>query len=266
MPNPVSQSKAIEAALAQARISPESISYVEAHGTGTALGDPIEIQGLMDVYTKHTDKKQFCAIGSVKSNIGHGEAAAGIGQLTKTVLQMKHRVLVPSLLHGPLNPNIDFEHSPFYVQEKETPWEPLEREEQAWPRRAGISSFGAGGVNVHVIIEEYGEGSKSRVQGWRRTTLYPLTENREPRTKNQESVDGRTMQGTVSSVVIPLSAHVPSQLLELAKNLHGYLKSNIQNPVSSATSGSACSGSIQHLAFTLQTKRALFRHRLERLW
>ncbi len=236
VPNPVSQSKAIGAALAQARISPESISYVEAHGTGTALGDPIEIQGLMDVYTQHTDKKQFCAIGSVKSNIGHGEAAAGIGQLTKTVLQMQHQTLVPSLLHGPLNPNIDFKNSSFYVQEKKTTWEQPRLEGKAWPRRAGISSFGAGGVNVHVIIEEYLDESKSQ---------------KGERSKG-EPVDGRTMDGAVSSVVIPLSAHVRSQLLELARNLHGYLKSNIQRPVSS----------IQHLAFTLQTKRALFRHRL----
>ena len=145
VPNPIAQTKAIEASLIKSNINPETISFVEAHGTGTALGDPIEITGLMDAYSKYTKKKQYCAIGSVKSNIGHGEAAAGIAQLTKTVLQLQNKIIVPSLLHGNINPNIDFKNSAFYVQENIGEWAQPKINDNLVPRRAGISSFGAGG-------------------------------------------------------------------------------------------------------------------------
>ncbi len=136
------------------------ISYVEAHGTGTSLGDPIEITGLSDAYAAYTKDTQFCAIGSVKSNIGHSEAAAGIAQLSKVLLQMKYKMLAPSLLSSSrLNPNIDFENSPFHVQQKLEKWKKptinRENEIKVCPRCAGVSSFGAGGVNAHAIIEEY---------------------------------------------------------------------------------------------------------------
>lgn len=151
VPNPNAQGELILEALNKANVDPQTLSYIEAHGTGTSLGDPIEITGLMKAFSKYTDKKQFCSIGSVKSNIGHLEAAAGIAAVTKSLLQLKHKQLVPSLHNEPLNSNIDFEESPFYVQRKLEDWSSLKGE----PRRLGISSFGAGGSNAHLIIEEY---------------------------------------------------------------------------------------------------------------
>lgn len=151
VPNPSAHAKLIEQCLAKANIDPRSISYVEAHGTGTALGDPIEIKGLQEAFEKYTQEKQFCSIGSVKSNIGHLESAAGISQLTKVLLQFKHKKLVPSLHTDKLNSLIDFKQTPFYVQRETVDWKTIDNQ----PRRAGISSFGAGGTNVHLIVEEY---------------------------------------------------------------------------------------------------------------
>jgi acyl transferase domain-containing protein/acyl carrier protein/SAM-dependent methyltransferase len=159
VPNPRAQANLIRVALQAAHINPRTITYVEAHGTGTSLGDPIEIDGLTKAYREYTPDKQYCAIGSVKSNIGHLESAAGIAGLTKVILQMRHKQLVPSLHAEKINPNIDFENSPFYIQRELAPWEqPLIREngeEKKYPRRAAVSSFGAGGANAHVIIEEW---------------------------------------------------------------------------------------------------------------
>lgn len=159
VPNPNSQSKVIELALSNAGVDPRSISYVEAHGTGTSLGDPIEIQGLTNAYKKYTTNQQYCAIGSAKSNIGHLESAAGIAGITKTVLQLKYKRLVPSLHSDEINPNIQFEHTPFYVQRELQEWKPSvvmrDQEKVILPRRAAISSFGAGGANAHIILEEY---------------------------------------------------------------------------------------------------------------
>ncbi|HIE00798.1 MAG TPA: alpha/beta fold hydrolase [Thiotrichaceae bacterium] len=159
VPNPNAQASLISSALKKAKINPRSMSYVEAHGTGTSLGDPIEIRGLTKAYQEETVDTQYCAIGSVKSNIGHLESAAGIAALTKVLLQMKYKQLVPSLHSEHLNPNINFETSPFYVQHGLTEWkQPLIKEngeEIRYPRRAGISAFGAGGANAHLIVEEY---------------------------------------------------------------------------------------------------------------
>ena len=116
VPNPKAQSEVIGKAFKKAGINPRTISYIEAHGTGTSLGDPIEISGLTRAFAEYTQDRQFCAIGSVKSNIGHCESAAGISGVTKVLLQMKNRKLVPSLHSGVLNPNIDFSKTPFTVQ------------------------------------------------------------------------------------------------------------------------------------------------------
>lgn len=148
VPNPSAQQEVIEAALRQARVSPRDISYVEAHGTGTLLGDPIEIDGLTKAFHAGTTERGFCAIGSVKSNIGHCESAAGIAGLTKVLLQMKHRQLVPSLHSETRNPHINFECTPFLVQQQLAEW-------TRSPRIAGLSSFGAGGSNAHVVVEEW---------------------------------------------------------------------------------------------------------------
>ncbi|MCY7972673.1 SDR family NAD(P)-dependent oxidoreductase [Bacillus spizizenii] len=159
VPSPVAQADVIEACLEKTGIDPRTISYVEAHGTGTSLGDPIEIQGLVKAFSKNTQDKQFCSIGSVKSNIGHAESAAGISGLTKTVLQLHHKTLVPSLHSEELNPYLQLDQTPFFVQHETKKWEQPSLTENGmditYPRRAGLSSFGASGSNAHLILEEY---------------------------------------------------------------------------------------------------------------
>ncbi|MET9702721.1 SDR family NAD(P)-dependent oxidoreductase [Streptomyces griseus] len=149
VPSPAAQAELIGEALTRAGISAREVGYVEAHGTGTELGDPIEVKGLSLAFEKFTGDRQFCAIGSVKSVIGHLEAAAGIAGVTKAVLQLRHRTLVPSLHAEEPNPGIRFEETPFRLQRALAPWE------SARPRVTAVSSFGAGGSNAHVIIEEY---------------------------------------------------------------------------------------------------------------
>ncbi|GJL62118.1 MAG: hypothetical protein NPIRA04_07720 [Nitrospirales bacterium] len=143
------QAEVIARAQALAGIHPETISYIETHGTGTPLGDPIEIAGLTKAFRVKTGGTQFCGIGSVKSNIGHLDSAAGVAGLIKTVLALKHRQLPPSLHYQKSNPEIDFEKSPFYVVDALQEWT-----SQGIPRRAGVSSFGVGGTNAHVVLEE----------------------------------------------------------------------------------------------------------------
>jgi non-ribosomal peptide synthase protein (TIGR01720 family) len=143
------QAEAIAEAVMLAEVEPETISYIEAHGSGTALGDPIEIAALTKVFRASTEKKNFCAIGSVKTNIGHLDAAAGIAGLIKTALALKHQLIPPSLNFEQPNPQIDFANSPFYVNIKLTQWKT-----GSTPRRAGVSSLGMGGTNSHVILEE----------------------------------------------------------------------------------------------------------------
>lgn len=150
VPNPTAQGVVINDALKRSKIAPETISYIEAHGTGTSLGDPIEIRGLMNSIGQYTTQKQFCAIGSVKSNIGHAESAAGIAGITKILLQMQYHQLVPSIHSEVINSKINFEQTPFYVEHTLEDWK-----ETSYPRRAGISSFGAGGANAHILFEEF---------------------------------------------------------------------------------------------------------------
>jgi amino acid adenylation domain-containing protein len=148
-PGIAGQAAVIQEALAVAGVEPESISYVEAHGTGTKLGDPIEIAALTQAFRAKTERKGFCAIGSVKSNIGHLDEAAGISGLIKTVLMLKHGEIAPSLHFERPNPEIDFAESPFFVSDKLAAWPA-----GSTPRRAGVSSFGLGGTNAHLILEE----------------------------------------------------------------------------------------------------------------
>lgn len=143
------QAKVIAEALAISRIEPDMVSYVEAHGTGTVLGDPIEIAALTKSFRARTQKKNFCAIGSVKTNIGHLDTASGVAGLIKTVLALKHKQIPPSLHFQEPNPQIDFANSPFYVNDKLSEWK-----SNGHPRRAGVSSFGIGGTNAHIILEE----------------------------------------------------------------------------------------------------------------
>jgi len=144
------QAGVITEALANAGVEAETISYVETHGTGTPLGDPIEIQALTKAFRASTEKKNFCAVGSVKTNIGHLDAAAGVASLIKTVLALKHKMIPPSLHFQEPNPKIDFASSPFYVNSELREWE----QEAGRKRRAGVSAFGVGGTNAHVVLEE----------------------------------------------------------------------------------------------------------------
>ena len=202
VPNPQAQAALVRAALENSNVDARTISYLEAHGTGTALGDPIEIAGLTKAYSYFSSDRQFCSIGSIKSNIGHLEAAAGIAGLTKVILQMKHRQLIPSLHSESLNPRINILDSPFYVQQELQEWKrPIIREgmgETEYPLRAGISSFGAGGANAHVILEEY---------------------------ENQLTVDG--YRSSINDpVLIVLSAKNEDRLKEVVKKLYRYLTVN----------------------------------------
>ncbi|GER89941.1 hypothetical protein KDW_41030 [Dictyobacter vulcani] len=201
VPSPVAQADAIEQCLTKTGIHPRTISYVEAHGTGTSLGDPIEIQGLVKAFQHSTQEQQFCAIGSVKSNIGHAESAAGISGLTKVALQLYHRTLVPSLHAEQLNPHLNLSQSPFYVQGVTEAWpQPVLLEdgvEVRYPRRAGLSSLGATGSNAHLILEEYSSRARPAM------TAVPMP------------------------VIVPLSARTTERLQVAVKNLAAVLQEEL---------------------------------------
>ncbi|WP_019912656.1 beta-ketoacyl synthase N-terminal-like domain-containing protein [Paenibacillus sp. HW567] len=148
-PSPVGQAQVIHEALSVAGVAPCEISYIETHGTGTELGDAIEIKALKEVYQAEKSSAQFCAIGSVKPNIGHLDTAAGIIGLIKTALAMKNQVIPLCINHETPNPKLSLEESPFYVNTISRPW----KEVSAAPK-AGVSSFGIGGTNAHLILEE----------------------------------------------------------------------------------------------------------------
>jgi len=168
VPNPDAQRDTILKAFAVAQVSPQSISLVECHGTGTSLGDPIEVAALADAFGD--EDLPSCPISSVKSNIGHLEAAAGIAQITKVILQLTSKQYFPNVMHHEnLNPNIDFERTPFRVQKTLSPWPVTESQPV---RRAGISSFGAGGTNVHLILEQAPVVSQAAVPGIREGHKY----------------------------------------------------------------------------------------------
>ncbi|UCF85219.1 MAG: SDR family NAD(P)-dependent oxidoreductase, partial [Desulfobacteraceae bacterium] len=156
------QANVITRSLLMAEVHPETISYIETHGTGTNLGDPIEITALTECFRANTEKKGFCALGSVKTNLGHLDTAAGVTGLIKTVLALKHKKLPPSLHFEKPNPKIDFDNSPFYVNATLREWQV-----DGIPRRAGVSSFGIGGTNAHVVLEEAPpRGSSGKSRNW----------------------------------------------------------------------------------------------------
>ncbi len=183
------QSAAIAAALAVADVPASTVSYVETHGTGTPLGDPIEITALTKAFRTTTDKTNFCGIGSVKTNIGHLDTAAGVASFIKVVQALKHGQLPPSLNFERPNPMIDFANSPFYVNDRLTDWRPGDQ-----PRRAGVSSLGVGGTNAHIVLEEA-----------------PLLET------SGQSRDWK---------VLTLSAKTPTALDKAAQNLADYLENH----------------------------------------
>jgi acyl transferase domain-containing protein/acyl carrier protein len=221
VPNPQAQASAIVQALANANTTPQQISYIEAHGTGTKLGDPIEIAALSKAFSGLPHGA--CALGSVKSNIGHCEAAAGIAGLTKVLLQMRHRQIVPSLHSARLNPHIDFANSPFVVNQSLRAWEPPMSDGRPLPRMAGLSSFGAGGSNAHVVIEEY----------------IPSAQRAQPATPAQ--------------VIVPLSARTTEQLKQRVRDLLDYVVSPDRKPAELELAA---------LAYTLQVGREAMDERL----
>jgi amino acid adenylation domain-containing protein len=215
------QADVISTAYQLAAVEPETIGYVETHGTGTELGDPVEIEGLKSAFD--TDKIHFCRIGSVKTNIGHLEAAAGAAGFIKTVLVLKHKLIPPSLFFEQPNPKIDFENSPFVVNTKLTPWEPGPN-----PRRAGVSSFGIGGTNAHVILEEAPLVSKA-VNQWVAESVRKDKAEREYQ-------------------LILLSAKTETALERMTRNLAQHIKENPHINLADA-------------AYTLQVGRRLHKHR-----
>ncbi|WP_018765031.1 SDR family NAD(P)-dependent oxidoreductase [Bacillus sp. 105MF] len=149
-PNVQSQAQVIKDALTKANVSPETISYIEAHGTGTNLGDPIEVEGIHRAFKEKTSKKQFCAIGSIKSNIGHLDHTSGIVGLIKTLMMLKYKMIPPTLHFEKPNKKINFINSPVYVNDELLKWE----KESNPSRRCGVSSFGISGTNCHLVLEE----------------------------------------------------------------------------------------------------------------
>jgi amino acid adenylation domain-containing protein len=190
------QAAAIEMAHANAGVDARSISYVECHGTATPLGDPIEVAALTKAFQGGTSDRQFCAVGSVKSNIGHLDAAAGVVGLIKTALSLKHGQIPATVHFTAPNPQIDFAPTPFYVNSKLTEWPRGDG-----PRRAGVSAFGVGGTNVHVVLEE------------------------------APSSDAREAPPRVSELLI-LSARSESALAAARSNLAAHLRANPQEPLS----------------------------------
>ncbi|MFD2603954.1 polyketide synthase [Euzebyella marina] len=175
-PSVEGQARAIKSALKDANLKPEEISYIEAHGTATPLGDPIEFEGLQTAF-RSTSEKGYCAIGSIKSNMGHLTAAAGVAGVIKTVLALKNQKIPPSLGFEKSNPAINFESSPFFLNNQLMEWN------SNGVRRAGVSSFGVGGTNVHTILEEYiedkvtatDEGRPFQILTWSAKSEYSQT-------------------------------------------------------------------------------------------
>lgn len=188
-PNAVAQADVIERAWKDADIDPETISYIEAHGTGTELGDPIEIDGIQRAFKKYTNKKQFCAIGTVKTNIGHLNDVSGVAGMIKAILSMKHKEIPPSINFNKPNRKIDFSRSPVYLNDIKKEWK-----SKGNPRRCSVSSFGISGTNCHVVLEEY----------------LPLKQDT---CWNEKIVDG----GSSEMQILALSAKSKSSLKELVK-------------------------------------------------
>ncbi|HEY0375497.1 MAG TPA: SDR family oxidoreductase [Pyrinomonadaceae bacterium] len=172
-PSVEGQAEVIAEAMAMAGVEPETINYVEAHGTATPLGDPIEIAALTKAFRTGTEKKIFCALGSLKTNVGHLDAAAGVAGIIKAALALKHKSLPPSLHYRRPNPKIEFEDSPFYVNTSLARWV-----KGSAPRRAGVSSFGIGGTNAHVILEEAPpQRASGPSRSWQLLTISAKTAN-----------------------------------------------------------------------------------------
>ncbi|WP_024832491.1 aminotransferase class III-fold pyridoxal phosphate-dependent enzyme [Ruminiclostridium josui] len=170
-PSVSAQEKVITQAFENSNVNPETISYVEAHGTGTKLGDPIEIEAITNAFKKYTSRAHFCGIGSIKTNYGHLDSAAGLLGLVKCVIGLKTHTLFPTINFSEPNKNINFINSAVYVVDKVQPWENFGKN----PRRCGISSFGLSGTNCHIILEEYVNNESKRMVSDTRCYLLPIS-------------------------------------------------------------------------------------------
>ncbi|NEQ83130.1 MAG: type I polyketide synthase [Moorea sp. SIO2I5] len=236
-PSSQSQTRLEETVYQKFGINPETISYVEAHGTATSLGDPIEVEALTETFAQWTNRKQFCAIGSVKTNIGHASTAAGVSGLIKTILCLKHQKLVPSLHFNQPNPHIDFANSPFYVNTEFQDWETQEGK----PRRAAVSSFGFSGTNAHIVIEEaLREGNRQQATG---NSEDYRKGNRQQATGNSEDYLERSVH------LLTLSAKTETVIVELVTTYQNYLKTNPEL-------------GLADICYTANTGRTHFNHRL----
>ncbi len=188
-PSESGQAEVITMAHQLAEVESDTIGYIEAHGTGTKLGDPIEIAALSRAFAPGTQRRQYCAIGSVKTNFGHTDTAAGVTGFMKAVLSLYHKKLLPNLHFQEANPAIGFDETPFYVSDKLQDWPSADT-----PRRAGVSSFGIGGTNAHMILEEA------------------------PAIASKNDVTGAQL--------LPLSARTPESLDHAVANLHTFLKTD----------------------------------------
>jgi acyl transferase domain-containing protein/NADP-dependent 3-hydroxy acid dehydrogenase YdfG/acyl carrier protein len=219
-------------AIALSGVDPETITYLEAHGTGTELGDPIEVAALTQAFRAATQKNQFCALGSVKTNVGHLNIASGIVGFLKTVLCLHHKTLPPSLHFDTPNPQIDFARTPFFVNTETRAWEVGDS-----PRRAGVNSLGIGGTNVHVVLEEYSTQMNADGRGWQAE-----------RTKERGKASRRRGLVDVPQVVM-LSARSPSALEALVQRYVSFLDENPEL-------------SLADVSFTAAVGRSHFAHRL----
>jgi acyl transferase domain-containing protein/ubiquinone/menaquinone biosynthesis C-methylase UbiE len=198
-PSIAGQTQCIAMAQAMAGIDPATVTYIETHGTGTQLGDPIEIAALTQAFRASTNRKQFCAVGSVKSNVGHLNAAAGVTGLIKATLAVEHAKLPPTLHYSEPNPEIDFANSPFYVQAELSDW-------TATPRRAGVNSFGIGGTNAHVVLEQA-------------PPREPSSASRDPQLLLLSARTGSALDAAAASLATHLAAHPEQDLADVAYTL-----------------------------------------------
>lgn len=210
VPNPIGQTAVIRDALRQAGISAREISNIEAHGTGTALGDPIELTAITNAFRADTQDTDFCRIGSIKSNIGHCESAAGVAAIHKVLLEMQHKKLAPSLHAEVENPNLSFAGTPFRLQKTLETWEkPVLTENgttRTLPLFAGVSAFGAGGVNAHVILEAWEEDA-------------PAPEPEKPEWILLSARTEASLKGNVQNLIDFLAEEPETRLCDIARTL-----------------------------------------------
>jgi amino acid adenylation domain-containing protein len=236
-PSVEGQAEVVKAAQLMAEVKPGSITYIEAHGTATPLGDTVEIEALKQAF--NTNEKNYCGIGTVKSNVGHLYSAAGVAGFIKTVLALNHRLIPPSLHFKTPNPEIDFDNSPFYVNTTLKEW----KSNNGNPLRAGVSSFGIGGTNAHIILEE-----APAAPGAVHMAQEPLGQGRGgvcPPTKSRQYQ------------LMLLSAKTPTALDKMTENLTEYFKKNLLNHVNYENPTNP-GPTLADMAYTLQVGRKHF--------